>query len=171
MKWKKRNLLTVMLFYISDPGVAVPTVLLGVQSFLFTLVCSGFQTVGSVAHWCRSHCEKNPDAKLFTGIALWNHNFQGRSCQSSEADYSIPSNGLRRFRYMTVSVQRGGHFRYMTTSVHTTSISVHVFLLYDFGTCEVHFGTSLCRYRYIARERQFIMLAVGKNARWMLVCF
>ena len=44
--------------------------------------------------------------------------------------------GLGRFRYMTVSVQRGGQLRYMTTSVHVN---------YDFGT-------SLYQYRYIARE-------------------
>ena len=79
--------------------------------------------------------------------------------------------GLRHFRYMTVSVQRGGHFWYMTTSVHMRSISVHVFLLYDFGTCEVPF-------RYIIMsisvhcKRTSIFYADGrKNAQWMLVCF
>jgi len=54
--------------------------------------------------------------------------------------------GLRRFRYMTVSVQRGGQFRYMTTSVHMRSISVRVIC----STTSVHvkyrFGTSLSRY-------------------------
>jgi len=46
---------------------------------------------------------------------------------------------LGRFRYMTVSVQRSGQFQYMMTSVHMRSISVHVFLYYDFCTCEVLF--------------------------------
>jgi len=35
--------------------------------------------------------------------------------------------GLGRFQYMTFSVQRGGQFRYMMTSVHMWSISVYVF--------------------------------------------
>jgi len=77
--------------------------------------------------------------------------------------------GLRRFRYIW-------QFRYKGVDTFGTWRLRYIrhpfrymcFLLYDFGTCEVHFGTSLCRYRYIARERQFIMLAVGKNARWML---
>jgi len=38
--------------------------------------------------------------------------------------------GLGHSQYMPISVQRGGQFRYVTTSVHTRSISVHV----SFGT-------------------------------------
>jgi len=37
--------------------------------------------------------------------------------------------GLGRFRYMAVLVQRGGQYRYVTTSVHMRSISVHVFFV------------------------------------------
>jgi len=44
---------------------------------------------------------------------------------------------------MTVSVQRGGQFRYMTTLVHTRSISVHVFIVvrlrYMQSTISVHY--------------------------------
>jgi len=42
---------------------------------------------------------------------------------------------------MTVSVQRGGQFRYMTTSVHMRSISVRVFVVllrYMRSTISVH---------------------------------
>jgi len=57
--------------------------------------------------------------------------------------------GLRRFRYMTVSVQRGGHFRYMTTSVHMRSISVHVFFVvrlpYMRSTISVHYYVDIGR--------------------------
>jgi len=62
--------------------------------------------------------------------------------------FRIPQNGLGCFRYMMVSVQRGGQFRYMTTSVHMRSFSVHVFfvvrLRYMWSTI------SVSRYRYIA---------------------
>ena len=78
--------------------------------------------------------------------------------------------GLRRFQYMTVSVQRGGHFRYMTTSVHMRSISVHVFfavrLRYMRSTISVHnyvdIGTVHCK------RTSIFMLTVEKNAKWML---
>jgi len=50
--------------------------------------------------------------------------------------------GLGRFRYMTVLVQRSGQFRYVMTSVHMRSISVHVFfvvrLQYMRSTISVH---------------------------------
>ena len=52
------------------------------------------------------------------------------------------SKWIGRFRYTTVSVQRGGHFRYMMTSVHMRSISVRVFLVvrlrYMRSTISVH---------------------------------
>jgi len=65
----------------------------------------------------------------FLCARLWRVDFVTRRvCDELTGDeLTVWRNGLRRFRYMTVSVQRGGHFRYMTTSVHTTSISVHVF--------------------------------------------
>jgi len=76
--------------------------------------------------------------------------------------------GLGRFWYMTVSIQRCGHFRYMMTSVHMRSILVHVFFC---STTSVHAkyrcGTSLSRYRYIAS-----CLFMSANAEWMfgLLC-
>ena len=39
---------------------------------------------------------------------------------------SLTSAGLGRFRYMIISIQRCGQFRYLTTSIHMRSISVHM---------------------------------------------
>ena len=41
----------------------------------------------------------------------------------------------------------------MTTSVHMTSISARVFCSTTLVHAKYHFGTSLCRYWYVARER------------------
>ena len=49
--------------------------------------------------------------------------------------------GLRHFRYMSISVQSGGQYRYMTTSVHIRSISVHEIFAVQFRYILVNFGT------------------------------
>jgi len=76
---------------------------------------------------------------------------------------------IARLRVTSLSVHDSFGTKGWTLSVH-----------YDFGTYEIHFstcvfccttsvhakyrfGTSLCRYRYIARERQFFMLTVEKK--------
>jgi len=60
--------------------------------------------------------------------------------------------GLGRFRYMTVLVQRSGQFWYVMTSVHEINFGTCVFCSTTSVHAKYHFGTSLCRYRYIARE-------------------
>ena len=82
--------------------------------------------------------------------------------------------GLGRFWYMTVSVRRGGRFQYMTTSVHMRSISIRVVYSTTSVRAKYHFGTSLCRYRYIARELLSFYAEdlQNANAEWMfsLLC-
>jgi len=66
----------------------------------------------------------------------------------------IVPNGLGRFRYMTVLVQRGGQFRYMMTSVNMRSILVHVFLVVRL--------TLHVKYRFGTLQATFFMLKVCK---------
>jgi len=84
-------------------------------------------------------------------------------------------NAIRR--YCNTKVMQYEGTKGWTLSVHDDFGTYEI----HFGTCVFccttsvhvmyHFGTSLCRYRYIPRERQFFMLTVEKNAQWMLVCF
>ena len=64
---------------------------------------------------------------------------------------------------------RGGQFRYMTTSVHMRSFSVHVFfvvrLRYMWSTI------SVSRYRYIARERLSFYAEGLQMLNGCLVCY
>jgi len=79
--------------------------------------------------------------------------------------------GLGRFRYMTVSVQRGGQFRYMPTSVHMRSILVRVFCSTTSVHVKYHIGTSLCRVQYIARERLSFYAEGLQMLNACLVCY
>jgi len=78
---------------------------------------------------------------------------------------------------MTVSVQRDGHFRYMMTFVHDDFGTYEI----NFGTCvfcnttSVHakypFSTSLCRYRYISKERLSFYAEGLQMLNGCLVCY
>jgi len=85
----------------------------------------------------RSHCQLSAHNSLIFMSGSVPNLYRADRYRARAALY-----GLRHFRYMTVSVQRGGHFQYMTTSVHMRSISVHVFfavrLRYMRSTILVH---------------------------------
>ena len=113
--------------------------------------------------------------ELFRSLRYNDFAIQNVAQKYPEYVYDLVFCGLRRFRYMTVSVQRGGQFRYMTTSVHMRSISVHVFfvvrLRYMRSTISVHHYVDIGRGLHCKRA-SFYAEGLSANAEWMfsLLC-